>query len=65
MVSHVDPDGQSPYLISSFLHKRAQYLSPEEVYKEHDGATVVPSGTSVGHSPEAVHFGIQASPEAP
>merc|ERR1719482_2396908 len=58
---HFAPDGH----MKSATHTSAQYLSPDWSWSAHIGRASVPVGLSVGHDPEASHFGTHASPSMP
>merc|ERR1719230_1799990 len=58
---HLAPDGH----MKSATHTSAQYLSPDWSWSAHIGFASVPVGLSVGHDPDASHFGTHASPSMP
>ena len=57
------PVGQLP--VAGPAQIKAQYSSPVEVCKAHNGLAVVPVGTSVAQDPVESHSGMQASPVKP
>ena len=47
------------------MQSNAQYLSPDWSCNTHCGFATVSGHVSVGHPPEAVHFGAQKAPGTP